>query len=57
MSSESAPTTKEELRDALDELVLSAYEVGVDVGNGGYALNHNSAAIPDWDVHITRVEK
>lgn len=52
-----SPTTKEELREALDRLVLSAYENGVDVDDGGYPLNHADPAIPDWDIHITRVKK
>ncbi len=57
MASDSEPATKEELRDALDTLVLNAYENGVRVDNGGYPLNHADPDIPDWDLHITRVDK
>lgn len=57
MSNDSGPATKEELRVALDTLILQAYENGVQVANGGYALNHVDPATPDWDCLITRVEK
>lgn len=57
MASGSGPATKEELRVALDTLVLNAYENGVQVDNGGYPLNHSNPDIPDWDLLITRVEK
>ena len=53
----SAPTTREELRNPLDQLALNSYENGVEVDNGGYPLNHDDSEISNWDIHITSVEK
>ncbi|WP_255149112.1 hypothetical protein [Halorarius halobius] len=57
MSTDSEPVTKEELRTALDELILVAYENGVDVDNGGYALRHEDPELPDWEVVVTKTTK
>ncbi|MFB6136660.1 MAG: hypothetical protein ABEJ04_07855 [Halobacteriaceae archaeon] len=51
------PTTKAELEAALDALVLTAYENGVRVDNGGYSLRHADPGLPDWEVTITRTTK
>lgn len=56
MRNDTGPTTKDELRDTLDELLLKAYENGVEVDNGGYGLTHDDPAVPNWDVLITLVE-
>lgn len=57
MSTDTGPTSKAELRDALDMLVQAAYVNGVEVDNGGYALTHADPTIPDWEIHITRTTK
>lgn len=56
MTGDSGPTTKEELQVALHRVILKAYQNGVQIDDGGYALNHDETDIPDWDIHITRVE-
>ena len=56
MSLES-PTSKSELRKALDELVVNAYQNGVIVDNGGYELCHSDQSVPNWDVSIIRLEE
>ena len=56
MPRDSGPSTKEELRTVLDEIVLSAYENGVPVADGAYPLEHDDPDLPDWDLLITRVE-
>jgi len=57
MSDESGPTTRAELRSALDRIILRAHTNGVDVDNGGFPLRHDDPTVPDWDVHITRTTK
>lgn len=52
-----SPTSKSELREALDELVVNAYQNGVTVDNGGYELCHPDQSVPDWDVTIIRLAK
>lgn len=51
-----SPTSKAELKDALDELVRKAHRNGVKVGNGGYDLTHREPTTPNWDLTITRME-
>jgi hypothetical protein len=51
-----SPTSKAELKEALDMLVREAYHNGVEVDNGGYELFHQESTIPDWDLTIIRME-
>lgn len=51
-----SPTSKSELREALDDLVQNAYQNGVKVDNGGYELRHSEESVPDWDLTIIRLE-
>jgi hypothetical protein len=46
------PTTKEELRQSLDETVVQAYENGVNVADGAYQLHHDDPDIPDWELML-----
>jgi hypothetical protein len=57
MAREPQPTSKAELRDALDELVLAAYANGVEVDDGAYALRHDDPGVPDWEVLISETTK
>lgn len=50
-----SPASKEELEEALDALVQSAYRNGVRVDNGGYELVHPDQTVPDWDLTIVRM--
>lgn len=52
-----SPTSKSELRKALDELVVNAYQNGVTVDDSGYGLCYSEEPVPDWDVTIIRIEK
>lgn len=50
------PTTKRELQQAMDNLVLRALENGVPIDNGGYELRHDDD-VPDFELMIFRLEK
>lgn len=49
------PETKSDLETALGELLWEASGNGVSVA-GGYGI-HNGPGLPDWDIHITNVER
>jgi len=50
-----APESSADLQAALETLLRAAHRNGVSV-TGGYGVQ-NGLEMPDWDVHITRVEK
>ena len=50
-----APETSADLETALEEFLQAAYRNGVPV-SGGYGIR-NGPELPDWDIHITQVEK
>ena len=50
------PTTKEELRQSLDETVVQAYENGVHVADGTYLLHHDDPDIPDWEFMLVLLQ-
>ncbi len=54
-SGEPSLTSKEELNEELQALLLRAYETGIDV-EGGFECR-NGIEHPDWDVIVTEVEK
>ncbi|WP_176548154.1 hypothetical protein [Natrinema sp. CBA1119] len=51
-----SPTSKEELQEALDELIQRAHQNGVEVADGGYELIHHDESTPDWDMTIIRMK-
>ncbi|WP_154017949.1 hypothetical protein [Halorubrum sp. AJ67] len=57
MSDETGPKTKIELQNALDRVVQTAYENGVEINNSAYALRHDNPKIPDWEIHLTWTTK
>lgn len=50
-----APRTESELSSSLQRLLNAASRNGISV-EGGWAVR-NAPELPDWDIHITRVEK
>lgn len=57
MPERSSPTTRLELERDLDDLLSRAFNNGIRVDNGGYALRHEDPDLPDWEVVITRASK
>lgn len=51
----SQPQTEEDLNDLFSRSLSTASRNGVSV-LGGWAVR-NGSGLPDWDIHITRVEK
>lgn len=49
------PNNDLELEEALSELLQSAYENGIDP-EGGWVVQGDSDE-PDWDIHITKVQR
>lgn len=54
-SGTAAPETSADLETALQTVFRAAYRNGVSV-TGGYGLR-NDSELPDWDIHVTEVEK
>lgn len=57
MTETPAPTTSEELRTELDEVLRRAYHNDVDVTDMSYPLRHSQADVPDWEVSIVELSK
>lgn len=57
MTRDTNPTTIDEFRVALDNLLVLAHENGIDLANRPYALRHEESALPDWEVHIIQLAK
>lgn len=43
---------EEKFREALDDLIIRAYENDLDIDNGGHILRHDSEDIPDVEVVV-----
>lgn len=52
---DASPRTDSELNAQLERLLNEAYRNGVSIC-GGWAVR-NGTALPDWDIHVTRVTK
>lgn len=52
MTLDSGPTTREELRDELDELLVQAEMNGVPIDEQRYVLRHDALDSSDWVVEI-----
>jgi hypothetical protein len=52
---DSGPTNKAEFEEALDELIVQAYQNGISIDNGGYVLQHTSTNVPDMEVMFYRL--
>ncbi|QLG29866.1 hypothetical protein HUG10_19850 (plasmid) [Halorarum halophilum] len=49
--------TKHQLEEALDTIIQSAYENGVNVNDMGYDLRHDDVERMDWEVRIVQLAK
>ncbi len=50
------PTTKEELRQSLDEIIQQAYNNGVDLNDGAYPLQHDDQDTPDFELMLFQLK-
>ena len=57
MTENPAPTTSEELRTELDEVLRRAHRNDVDVAGMSYPLRHSQSDIPDWEISIVELSK
>jgi len=57
MTTNSSPATKAELQEALDMVLLQAYNSGLQVGGQGYTIRHDDPELPDWELEIVPIPK
>jgi hypothetical protein len=57
VTTDSGPTTKAELQDAFDTVLLQAYRNGIQVGGQGYTIRHDDPELPDWELEIVPIPK
>lgn len=50
------PTTKEELRQALDKIIQQAYTNDVNLNDGAYPLHHDDPDLPDFELMLFRLK-
>lgn len=49
------PTSEQEFKRALEDLIIQAAQNNVHIDDGGYEFKHENAEIPDVEVLIVRL--